>query len=94
VFNTKGLLDVVDCINCIVQVNNKFLLKFSSKGSNLRQFHSPRDIALDSSGQVYVTEWTVNGGINMFSEYGQVIKKINCGKPYAICLTPDNYILY
>ena len=29
----------------------------------------------------------------MFSEDGHFIKKINCNNPYAICLTPDDYII-
>ena len=95
-FNSKGLLYVVDCSNCRVQVfreNNVFLFKFSSKGHNPGQFQSPRYIAVDSSDQVYVTDRCDDGGISVFSEDGQFIKKINCSKSYAIGIAPDDYII-
>ena len=95
-FNSKGLLYVVDCSNRRIQVfdsNNKFLFKFGSKGSNPGQFQYPRYIALDNSDQVYVTDYDSSGGIIVFSEDGHFIKKINCNNPYAICLTPDDYII-
>jgi len=95
-FNSKGLLYVVDHSNYRVQVfdnRNKFLFKFSSKGSNPGQFHNPCYIALDSSDQVYVTDYCYDGGIIVFSEDGHFIKKIKCNKPFAICLTPDDYII-
>ena len=95
-FNSKGLLYVVDYSNGRIQVfdsNNKFLFKFGSKGSNPGQFQYPRYIALDSSDQVYVTDSSSSGGIIVFSEDGHFIKKINCNKPFAICLTPDDYII-
>ncbi|XP_065902828.1 E3 ubiquitin-protein ligase TRIM71-like [Dysidea avara] len=95
-FNSKGLLYVVDHSNCRVQVfdnDNKILLKFGSKGSNPGQFQDPRYISLDSSDQVYVTDYGSSGGIIVFSEDGHFIKKINCNYPYAICLTPDDYII-
>ena len=94
-FNSKGLLYVVDRNNKRVNVfdnNNKFLFKFGSKGSNPGQFQDPRYIALDSSDQVYVTDYG-GGGLIVFSEDGHFIKKINCDKPFAICLTPDDYII-
>jgi len=92
-FNSKGLLYVVDHSNYRVQVfdhRNIFLLKFGSKGS---KFQSPRYIALDSSDQVYVTDQSDNGGIIVFTEDGHFIKKISYNKPFAICLTPDDYII-
>ena len=95
-FNSKGLLYVVDSSNCRVQVfreNNVFLFKFSSKGHNPGQFQSPRYIAVDSSDQVYVTDRCDGGGISVFSEDGHFIKKINCNKPYAIGIAPDDYII-
>jgi len=95
-FNSKGLLYVVDRSNCRVQVfdnRNKFLFKFGSKGSNPGQFQDPRYIAVDSSDQVYVTDFSDDGGIIVFSEDGHFIKKINCNKPWAICLTPDDYVI-
>ena len=95
-FNSKGLLYVVDIDNCRVQVfreNNVFLLKFGSKGHNPGQFQNPRYIAVDSSDRVYVTDWCDDGGISVFSEDGHFIKKINCSKPYAIGIAPDDYII-
>jgi len=95
-FNSKGLLYVVDRSNYRVQVfdnRNKFLFKFSSKGSNPRQFQCPSYIALDSSDQVYVSDRSDDGGIVVFSEDGHFIKKINCNRPFSICLTPDDYII-
>jgi len=94
-FNSKGLLYVVEFTNCRVQVfdgNNKFLFKFGSYGSNPGQFQCPRYIALDSSDQVYVTNCSNNGGIFVFSNDGQFIKKISCNSPRNICLTPDHII--
>ena len=95
-FNSKGLLYVVDNDNHRVQVfreNDAFLFKFGSKGHNPGQFQKPRYIAVDSSDQVYVTDWCDDGGISVFSEDGHFIKKINCNKPYAIGIAPDDYII-
>ena len=93
-FNSKGLLYVVDNNNYRVQVfreNNVFLFKFGSKGHNPGQFQNPRYIAVDSSDRVYVTDECDDGGISVFSEDGHFIKKINCSKPYAIGIAPDDY---
>ena len=95
-FNSKGLLYVVDHGNCRVQVfreNNVFLIKFGSKGLNPGQFQDPHYVAVDSSDQVYVTDYSNDGGISVFSEDGHFIKKINCNKPWAIGVAPDNYII-
>jgi len=94
-FNSKSLLYVVDQCNCRVQVfrENMFLFKFGSEGRNPGQFQYPRYIAVDSSDRVYVTDHSDGGGINVFSEDGHFIKKINCNKPYAICIAPDDYII-
>ena len=95
-FNSKGLLYVVDHSNYRVQVfdnRNKFLFKFGTKGSNPGQFQCPSYIALDSSDQVYVSDRSDDGGIVVFSEDGHFIKKINCNRPFSICLTPDDYII-
>ena len=95
-FNSKSLLYVVDNSNCRVQVfrENVFLFKFGSKGRNPGQFQDPRYIAVDSSDQVYVTDYTNDDdGINVFSEDGHFIKRINCKKPFAICIAPDDHII-
>ena len=94
-YNSEGLLYVVDCDNCRVQVfrDNEFLFKFGSKGHSPGQFEEPRYVAVDSSDQVYVTNSCVDGGISVFSEDGQFIKKINCKSPFAICIAPDDYII-
>jgi len=94
-FNSKGLLYIVDNGNYRVQVfrKNMFLFKFGSKGHNPGQFQYSCYIALDSSDQVYVTDCSNGGGINVFSEDGHFIKKINCNRPYAICIAPDDYII-
>ena len=94
-FNSKGLLYVVDHSNYRVQVfrENVFLFKFGSKGHNPGQFQYPRYIAVDSSDQVYVTDCCNDGGINVFSEDGHSIKRINCNSPYAICIAPDDHII-
>jgi len=94
-YNSTGLLYVVDCSNYRVQVfdnRHKFVFKFGSKGSDPGQFQSLCYIALDSSDQVYVTDYD-GGGIIVCSEDGHFIKKINCNKPWAICLTPDDYVI-
>ena len=95
-YNSKGLLYVVDCDNCRVQVfrDNEFLFKFGSKGHSPGQFKVPCNVAVDSSDQVYVTDCSVDdGGISVFSEDGQFIKKINCESPFSICIAPDDYII-
>ena len=94
-FNGKGLLYVVDYGNNRVQVfrENMFLFKFGSKGHNPRRFQEPRHIAVDSSDQVYVTDHSADGGISVFSENGHFIKKVNCNNPWAIGITPDDYII-
>jgi len=94
-FNSKGLLYVVDRNNCRVQVfrENIFLFKFGSKGHNPGQFQDPCYVAVDSSDQVYVTDHSNDGGINVFNEDGHFIKKINCNKPFAICIAPDDCII-
>ena len=94
-FNSKGLLYVVDRNNHRVQVfrENGFLFKFGSKGTNPGQFQCPRYVAVDSSNQVHVTDQSKDGGISIFNEDGHFIKKINCSYPYAIGITPDDYII-
>ena len=94
-FNSKGLLYVVDRNNHRVQVfrENVFLFKFGSEGANIGQFQNPRYVAVDSSDQVYVTDNVADGGISVFSEDGHFIKKINCNKPFVICITPDDHII-
>ena len=95
-FNSKGLLYVVDYSNNRVQVfreNNVFLFKFGSYGHNPGQFRNPCYVAMDSSDQVYVTDTCGNGGICVFSEDGHFIQKINCNKPYAIGIAPDDFII-
>ena len=95
-FNSKGLLYVVDNGNCRVQVfreNNVFLIKIGSKGLNPGQFQNPRYVAVDSSDQVYVTDYSNDGGISVFSEDGHFIKRINCNRPFAIGIAPDDYII-
>ena len=94
-FNSKDLLYVVDNSNRRVQVfrENVFLFKFGSKGHNPGQFQDPRYIAVDSSDQVYVTDYGFDGGISVFSEDGHFIKRINCKKPYPICIAPDDHII-
>ena len=94
-FNSKGLLYVVDNSNCRVQVfrENVFLFKFGSKGRNPGQFQNACYIAVDSSDEVYVTDYSNDGGISVFSEDGHFIKRINCNKPYSICIAPDDHII-
>ena len=97
-FNSKGLLYVVDvdANNYRVQAfkeDNAFLLEFGSKGRNPGQFQNPCYIAVDSSDQVYVTDYCDDGGICVFHEDGCFIKKLNCMKPFAIGIAPDDYII-
>ena len=94
-FNSQGLLYVVDHGNSRVQVfrENMFLLKFGSKGRKPGQLQCPRYIAIDSSDQVYVTDCRKDGGISVFSEDGYFIKRMNCKKPFAICIAPDDHII-
>ena len=95
-FNGRGLLYIVDRSNHRVQVFREidvFLFKFGSKGHNPGQFQDPHYIAVDSSDQVYVTDYDDKGGISVFSEDGHFIKKINRSKPWAIGITPDDYII-
>ena len=95
-FNSNGLLYVVDRSNHRVQVfrENVFLFKFGSKGPNPGQFKDPCFIAMDSSDQVYVTDNdNVLSGVIVFSEDGHFIKKINCNNPFAICVSPDDYVI-
>ncbi len=91
-FNSKGLLYVVDNGNCRVQVfkKNMPLFKF---GSRARKFLNPCYIGVDSSDQVYVTDCSNNGGICLFSEDGHLMKRINCNRPFAIFIAPDDHIL-
>ena len=93
-FNSKGLLYVVDCNNRRVQVfkENVFLFKFGSRGVNPGRFNNPCYVAVDSSDQVYVTDFD-DGGISVFSEDAHFIKKINCNKPFAICIAPDDHLM-
>ena len=48
---------------------------------------------MDSSDQVYVTDYDDDGGISVFSEDGHFIKKINCNKPWAICISLDDHVI-
>ena len=88
-FNSKGLLYIVDCNNRRVQVfreDDVFLFKFCSIS------HCPWYI-VDSSDQVYVTDYSDNGDICVFSLHGHFIEKINCNSPWAIDIAPDGYII-
>ena len=87
---------VVDFQNGRVQVfkDDEFLFKFGSKACNTGQFKEPRYIAEDNSDLVYVTDQSdAADGVNVFTEDGYFIKKINYNKPYAICIAPDGYML-
>ena len=92
-FNRKGSLYVVDIGNYRVQVfqeeNYEFQFKFGSKA----QFRQPYSIAVDSSDQVYVTDYSTGGGICVFTENGHFFYRIDCDPPCSICIAPDDYII-
>ena len=69
------------------------MFKFGCKGRSLGRFQNPHYIAVDSNDKVYVTDCSSDGGVNVFSEDGYFIKKINCNKPFTICIAPDDYII-
>ena len=51
---------------------------YGSKGHNPGQLQYPCYNAVDSSDQVYVTDYSNDGGISVFSGDGHFIKRINC----------------
>ncbi|MGA2785881.1 MAG: SBBP repeat-containing protein [Candidatus Bathyarchaeia archaeon] len=57
-----------------------FLLVWGSKGSGPGQFNGPGWVAVDSSGNVYVTDW-VNGRVQKFTSTGMYITQWGNDKP-------------
>ena len=91
---SKYFLYVVDCGNHRIQVftaDDAFLFQFGSQGFDPGQFKSPQCIAMDSNDLVYVTDYS---GISVFREDGGFIKRIGCNSPRAICIAPDDYIMF
>ncbi len=67
----KGLTYVAECGNHRTQKFNDPgtpLLSFGSQGSEDGQFHTPTGIAVDSTGNIYVTEYR-NYRVQKFGYY-------------------------
>ena len=60
-------------------------------GSGDGEFASPRDIAFDSDGNVYVTD-NDNNRVQKFTSSGQFITKWNCDNPMGIAVDEEGYV--
>ena len=97
--STEGLIYICDRGNHRVTVHDeegKFLFGFGSKGSGSGCFEWLQDVALlkGSDGLVYVTDWTKNMKISVWSKEGS-FKRIFQPKydPTCIAATSDNHLL-
>ena len=94
-FNNNKLLYVVDRWNHRVQVfqqDDTFVFSFGSKGSNPGQFQNPVKIAIDPNNNVLVTDYNARC-IDIFTDKGQFIQKINSDSPWAITISPTGYLI-
>ena len=75
--------------------NGKFLKSWGSRGSDPGQMETPRSLAVDSQGNVYVAD-RGNKRIDVFDNDGALKTAItNVGAPWALCITPGpNQVLY
>ena len=93
--NDTKLLYVVDGGNHRVQVfqqDNKFVFSFGNRGNNPGQFQYPVRIAIDPNNNVLVTDCDANC-IHLFSHNGQFIQIIKSYRPYAITISPTDYLI-
>ena len=96
---TTGHIYVVDCYNCRIQVLNPdltFSYSFGSKGSAEGQFSSPRFIAIDNQGLVYVSDRS-NDCIQVFTSEGKYISQFGIhgsGPQAPTGLVINNNLLY
>lgn len=94
-FNNDKSLYVVDGFNHRIQVfqqDGKFSFSFGSEGTGPGEFGFPVRIACDSKNGVLVSDY-VNNRISQFSCNGDFIRAITCCKPWAITVTPDEYLI-
>ena len=94
-FNNNKSLYVVDKDNYRVQVfqqDDTFAFSFGSRGSNPGQFQCPVRIAIDPNNNVLVTDYSANC-INLLTQNGQFIQKINSYKPRSITISATGYLI-
>ncbi|XP_065897483.1 uncharacterized protein [Dysidea avara] len=96
-FNSKGILYVADGqrVYAFDTGNNNVLhgVFGSSEGSDLKKSCHPVSIAVDSSDNIYVTNYCSNC-VNMYSRADhKFLCKIDCNKPCAIAFSPDNHMI-
>ena len=94
-FNNNKKLYVVDGFNHRIQVfqqDGKFSFSFGRKGAGPGEFDFPVRIACDSESRVLVSDYG-NNRISQFSCNGEFIGVIICTKPWAITVTPDEYLI-
>ena len=99
--SVNGMVYVVDVYTHCVHILNSdltFSSKFGSRGSGDGQFDCPWDIASDSSGCVYVTEY-VNNRVQVFTSDGGYLRQFGKASgnrelrnPVSICVDSDDLV--
>ncbi|RKY82076.1 hypothetical protein DRQ11_14700, partial [candidate division KSB1 bacterium] len=74
-----------------VATDYEFVTKWGSYGTGDGQFISPRDIAFDSEGNVYITD-NDNNRVQKFTSDGTFITKWPCNDPMGIAVDASGYV--
>ena len=102
--NSKGLIAVADYSgNCILLFDKegKYLRKFSCKGSNVGQLHSPSDITFVNDDEILVTD-ELNHRIQLFSVHtGEAVKAFGkkgmedgeLKSPQSVCMDGEERVV-
>ena len=90
----KDMVYVVDSGNNRVQILNPdltFFGTFGEYGSGIGQLHSPRGIACDGTGKVYLADRD-NHRIQVFTAEGKFLRMFGLRKPIGIAIDTDNMV--
>lgn len=88
------------CCLQVFDLNRNFLRKFGSEGSESGQFNEPTGLAVDSAGNLFVSDMR-NSRVVAFKTDGTIIATINVragstdftGDHYGVCVARDGRVL-